>query len=696
MAQASQVRTYDPAASIIFLKTKERFGGLSNMAAGFPLRVNGIQIRTSEALYQACRFPHMPDVQRRIIDERSPMTAKMRSKPLRKDSRPDWDAARVKIMRWCLRVKLAQNWKEFGGLLLETGELPIVEQSRKDDFWGAKVAEDGSLVGMNILGRLLMEVREQLKGDESENLRAVEPLSIPEFLLFQKPIETVRANEASIRPVRIEVRPAPPTTPPPHRELLQPSFFEQPMIAWGQMDIQQNNRPAEEQSKTELPTYPAYKPARVHWLGQIPSHWQEKRGKYFFCEIDERSVAGEEELLSVSHTTGVTPRSQKNVTMFKAESYVGHKVARPNDVVINTMWAWMSALGVSKNLGIVSPAYGVYRPLNRHDFLPQYVDYLLRTPLLKWEYICRSTGIRSSRLRLYPDKFLDIALPCPPLVEQERMVAFLHAKELQIRRLIRNKRRLIGLLNEQKQAIINQAVTRGLDPNAPMKPTGIDWMPEVPAQWEVLKLKRFSRMKSGDAITSDEIEEAGQFPVYGGNGLRGYSDRFTHDGAFALVGRQGALCGNVHLVSGQFWASEHAVVTTLDQQNDIRWFVELLRVMNLNQYSESAAQPGLSVDDIANLYAPRPPAAEQAAIADHFRREFREMNAVVERTSSEIALIREFRERLISDVVTGELDVRHMEIVTLDNEPGIDDSEELEEELEIDDAKVMEGTDGDE
>ena len=203
-------------------------------------------------------------------------------------------------------------------------------------------------------------------------------------------------------------------------------------------------------------------------------------------------------------------------------------------------------------------------------------------------------------------------------------------------------------------------------------------------------------MKSGDAITSDEIEEAGQFPVYGGNGLRGYSDRFTHDGAFALVGRQGALCGNVHLVSGQFWASEHAVVTTLDQQNDIRWFVELLRVMNLNQYSESAAQPGLSVDDIANLYAPRPPAAEQAAIADHFRREFREMNAVVERTSSEIALIREFRERLISDVVTGELDVRHMEIVTLDNEPGIDDSEELEEELEIDDAEVMEGTDGDE
>ena len=167
-----------------------------------------------------------------------------------------------------------------------------------------------------------------------------------------------------------------------------------------------------------LRRYPSYRPARVHWLGEIPDHWAEKRGKFFFREIDERSQTGEEELLSVSHTTGVTPRSQKNVTMFKAESYVGHKLARPNDIVINTMWAWMSALGVSKDVGIVSPAYGVYRPLNDTDFLPAYLDYLLRTPMLRYEYICRSTGIRASRLRLYPDKFLDIVLPCPPREEQ--------------------------------------------------------------------------------------------------------------------------------------------------------------------------------------------------------------------------------------------------------------------------------------
>jgi ribA/ribD-fused uncharacterized protein len=161
------------------------------MAPGFPLRVNGILIRTSEALYQACRFPHLPKVQRLIIEEGSPMTAKMKSKPYRPQSRPDWDAVRVKIMRWCLRVKLAQHWDKFGKLLLATGDQPIVEDSRKDDFWGAKPQDDGTLIGGNVLGRLLMELREQLRAPSSPSLRRVEPPTIPNFLLYERPIEVI-------------------------------------------------------------------------------------------------------------------------------------------------------------------------------------------------------------------------------------------------------------------------------------------------------------------------------------------------------------------------------------------------------------------------------------------------------------------------------------------------------------------------
>lgn len=156
----------------------------------------------------------------------------------------------------------------------------------------------------------------------------------------------------------------------------------------------------------------------------VPEHWNEQRAKTFFREVDDRSKTGQEELLSVSHLTGVTPRSQKNVTMFKAASYVGSKLCQPGDIVINTLWAWMAALGASRHVGIVSPAYGVYRPHRADSFNPAYLDYLLRTRAYVAEYIGRSTGIRSSRLRLYPNQFLDIALLQPPRPEQDQIVAY--------------------------------------------------------------------------------------------------------------------------------------------------------------------------------------------------------------------------------------------------------------------------------
>jgi len=187
----SQIRTYQPAECAVFFKTNEQFGGLSNMAPGFPLVVNDVQIRTSEALYQACRFPHMPEVQRLIIDERSPVIAKRRSRLYQKDSRPDWYQVNISIMRWCIRVKLAQNWRRFSSLLLATGNRPIVEKSWKDSFWGAKPLEDGRLVGRNVLGRLLMELREELRQPGKERLRIVFPPAISNFLLFGMPIRSL-------------------------------------------------------------------------------------------------------------------------------------------------------------------------------------------------------------------------------------------------------------------------------------------------------------------------------------------------------------------------------------------------------------------------------------------------------------------------------------------------------------------------
>lgn len=164
------------------------------MAAGFPLKVNGVRVPTSEALYQACRYPDNPSAQQEIIGQFSPMTAKMKAKTFKSQTRSDWDEVRFKIMRWCLRVKLNQNFDEFSRLLLATKERPIVEQSRRDTYWGAKLSEDGTLlVGQNVLGRLLMELREKLSNNSEAAFGVVEPLTIPNFVFLGRPIEPVSA-----------------------------------------------------------------------------------------------------------------------------------------------------------------------------------------------------------------------------------------------------------------------------------------------------------------------------------------------------------------------------------------------------------------------------------------------------------------------------------------------------------------------
>ena len=172
------------------------------------------------------------------------------------------------------------------------------------------------------------------------------------------------------------------------------------------------------------------------------------------------------------------------------------------------------------------------------------------------------------------------------------------------------------------------------------------------------RLKTICRMKSGEGITAESIETKGEFPVYGGNGLRGYTSSYTHDGDFVLIGRQGALCGNVHIARGRFWASEHAVVATLEKRNEIGWFAAMLAAMNLNQYSIAAAQPGLAVERILNLHLPVPSNQEQQLIAAHIGNTTADIDVAISRASRQIELLKEYRTRLISDVVTGKLYVR--------------------------------------
>lgn len=203
------------------------------------------------------------------------------------------------------------------------------------------------------------------------------------------------------------------------------------------------------------------KDSGVEWLGPIPAHWQTERAKWLFRERDERSGEGDEELLTVSHITGVTPRSEKDVTMFEAETTEGYKRCYPGDLVVNTLWAWMGAMGVSKHEGIVSPAYNVYVPSGR--LTPEYVEAVCRTQCFADETRRFSKGVWSSRLRLYPEGLFAIQYPVPPIEEQYAIVKHVAGETRRIDAVRKALEHSISVLRERRSALIAAAVTGQVD-----------------------------------------------------------------------------------------------------------------------------------------------------------------------------------------------------------------------------------------
>lgn len=199
-----------------------------------------------------------------------------------------------------------------------------------------------------------------------------------------------------------------------------------------------------------------FRDSGIPWLGEIPAHWETERARWLFTERDERSDTGEEELLTVSHLTGVTPRSEKDVNMFEAATTEGYKICRSGDLVINTLWAWMGAMGVSPVDGIVSPAYNVYEPGGRLD--PSYFDTLVRLPVFAQEVTRHSKGVWSSRLRLYPEGFFEVSLPVPPLSEQQEIAAYLEKETGKLGAVRAGTERTTVLIKERRAALISAAV----------------------------------------------------------------------------------------------------------------------------------------------------------------------------------------------------------------------------------------------
>lgn len=463
-----------------------------------------------------------------------------------------------------------------------------------------------------------------------------------------------------------------------------------------------------------------YRDSGLPWLGEIPEHWDVRRNGRLFAE---RAETGFEDLpiLEVSLRTGVRVRDMENgARKQQMTDRSKYKRAAKGDIAYNMMRMWQGAVGVAPTDGLISPAYIVARPFAEVD--PRYYSYLFRTPAYMREVNKFSRGIVSDRNRLYWDEFKQMPSAFPPTEEQAKIADFLDAHGRLTARLIRNKRRLMGLLNEQKQAIISRAVTRGLNPDAPMKLTGIDWMPEVPAHWEVRKLKQVasfnpSRTESSADFGDDDevvflpmenVSAAGEVDcsVRGrvADLRSGYTYFKRHDVVVAKItpcfeNGKGAYLGT--LATGIGFGTTEFVVLRANAEIDPRFLYQITMLQAFRRDGEmamtgAAGQQRVALSFMREFTFGLPDLQEQESILACIDRENSKINQTIEKTKSEIALVQEYRECLITDIVTGKLDVRHVEIAAPADEPIVDQDDALEEELEGDDAEVMEGADAEE
>lgn len=305
-------------------------------------------------------------------------------------------------------------------------------------------------------------------------------------------------------------------------------------------------------TKVTYPKYPNYKDSGEYWMGEIPEHWEIKKLKNVFKE--KKKVTNPSlNCGSISFGKVVYKDDEKIPESTKAsyqEVLAGEYLVNP----LNLNYDLISLrIGLSSINVVVSSGYIVLK--NAIELDKSYFNYLLHRYDVAYMKLLGS-GVRQT---ISFNHIANSLLAYPPKEEQTAIANFLDDKTAKIDRAIAQKEQLIVLLKERKQIIIQNAVTKGLDPNVKMKDSGVEWIGEIPEHWEVKALKYIAYMQSGETISPDKFTEEG-YPVYGGNGFRGYTDRFTNEGDFALIGRQGALCGNVNYVEGKFYASEHAIV----------------------------------------------------------------------------------------------------------------------------------------
>lgn len=405
------------------------------------------------------------------------------------------------------------------------------------------------------------------------------------------------------------------------------------------------------------------KDSGIEWIGEIPEDWKLCRLKnllaipmqYGANDSGEEFDENEPRYIRITDITmdnKLADEGKLSLPLDRAKPYL----LEDGDLLFARSGATVGKTFIYKDeFGLAAFAGYLIRGKFNKKALPKFIFYYtLSNSYIEWK---NSIFIQATIQNIGANKYSNMEIAIPTEEKQKYIIKYLDDKCALIDETIEKHKLAIEKLKAYKQSVITEAVTKGLNPDVPMKDSGIEWIGEIPEHWNVCKLMYLAKMRSGNSITSESIDNSGEYPVYGGNGLRGYTNSYTNQGTYILIGRQGALCGNVRIVEGAFWASEHAIVLYELIKLNKNWFAYNLQIMNLNQYSTSAAQPGLAVEQISKLYTCVPPIGEQNNIANYLNNKCSKVDNTITKKEALMGKLIEYKKSLIYEYVTGKREV---------------------------------------
>ena len=415
--------------------------------------------------------------------------------------------------------------------------------------------------------------------------------------------------------------------------------------------------------------YNAYKDSGVKWIGEIPSHWGCIKIKHLLKERVEKSADGIGEPLSMSQKFGLIPTSQMDIVPNAATSYIGAKHTHKGDMVLNKLKAHLGVFALSSYDGLVSPDYAVYYGTGRADM--EFLEYLFKTPLYVSEFIKKTTGVAIGFNRLYTDDLFSISAHYPPLHEQQAIVDYLKDKTLKIEQYFSARERERELLESLKQSEIANIVTKGLDPNVKMKDSGIPWIGEIPEHWEVRKLRHFIKFVSikgfGEkkllSVTREQgviernVESKEENHNFIPDDLNGYklvkvgqfviNKMKSWQGSYGVSNFEGIVSPAYYVCDLNFPCKEFFSMA-IRSKAYIPFFTQYSKGIRVDQWD-------LSPLGLKNIPFVVPPLSEQQAIVSYIDEKLQKIDQYMCDLQREIDYLKEFKQRLISDAVTGQL-----------------------------------------